>query len=134
MTIVTGKPLILFDGFCHLCCSSVQFILKYDRKKQFIFSPLSGELGKRLQKELGISANIDSIILVEGNTFLVRSEAILKIAKLLGGFFTIASVFSIFPKNWLDKCYDWVAAHRTNWFAKRGSCMMPKPENKDRFL
>lgn len=79
MNIPADKSLILFDGYCHLCSGSVQYLLKYDRKGQFLFSPLSGEIGKKMKSHLAIPTTIDSIILIENNRFYTQSEAILKI-------------------------------------------------------
>ena len=36
------KKIVLFDGVCNLCNSSVQFILKRDKKNQFLFGSLTG--------------------------------------------------------------------------------------------
>ena len=134
MLIPPNKSLVLFDGYCHLCNRSVQFILKFDRKGKFIFSPLTGELGETLRKNLNIPDQVDSIVLVENNSFYFRSEAVIKIARQLGGIFRLASIFSAFPVKWLDWFYNRIAANRTKWFGKRDSCMMPKPEYKDRFV
>ena len=134
MNIPLDKSLVLFDGYCHLCSYSVQLILKFDRKGKFIFSPISGDLGHELKKRLHIPGNTDSIILVENNEFFIRSEAVIRIANQLGGIFRLASVFTILPTMWLDSLYDWIAANRLKWFGKKSSCMMPKPEYKERFL
>jgi len=49
MLIPIGKRLVLFDGFCHLCSRSVQVILKFDKKKKFVFAPTSDELGQTIR-------------------------------------------------------------------------------------
>ena len=36
----TDKPIILFDGVCNLCNRGVQFIIKKDKKKKFLFASL----------------------------------------------------------------------------------------------
>ncbi len=43
-----GKKIILFDGLCNLCDSSVQFILKHDDKDVFRFVSIQSELGFKL--------------------------------------------------------------------------------------
>jgi len=129
-----SKSLILFDGYCNLCSRSVRFILKYDKKENFIFSPLSGEIGQGLIQKLKIPKETDSIVLIQNDKYFVRSEAIIKISGQLGSFFKLALIFKFLPSKWLDSIYNWVAANRFKWFGKRDSCIMPKPEHKNRFL
>jgi predicted DCC family thiol-disulfide oxidoreductase YuxK len=58
------KQLILFDGVCNLCDGAVQFIIKYDKKQQFLFTTLQGETAKAITSFYNIDASkLDSIIL-----------------------------------------------------------------------
>lgn len=41
-------PIILFDGQCHFCDQSVQFIIKHDAKGFFKFASQQGEIGQEL--------------------------------------------------------------------------------------
>jgi len=43
-----GKSIILFDGVCNLCNSSVNFIIKHDKKEQFIFASLQSDAAKEI--------------------------------------------------------------------------------------
>ena len=45
---VNNKPVILFDGVCNLCSGSVQFILKRDKEKKFMFASLQSNYGQAL--------------------------------------------------------------------------------------
>ena len=40
--------IVLFDGECHFCDLSVQFIINHDPKELFYFAPLKSEVGKEL--------------------------------------------------------------------------------------
>jgi len=51
------NPVVLFDGVCNLCSSSVQFIIKHDPKKQFRFASLQSEFGQKVLKHFGLRAN-----------------------------------------------------------------------------
>ncbi len=53
-----NKKIILFDGVCNLCESSVQFVIKHDAKDQFRFVSLQSELGQQILKHIGINPNI----------------------------------------------------------------------------
>src|SRR6478735_6206585 len=46
MASMSSKYIVLFDGVCNLCNGSVQFILKRDRNKKFLFGSLQGKTGQ----------------------------------------------------------------------------------------
>ena len=43
-----GKQVILFDGVCNLCNSSVLFVIKRDKKNKFLFAALQEEFGQSI--------------------------------------------------------------------------------------
>lgn len=133
-SVPPDKALILFDGYCHLCSRSVQLILKFDHQKQFLFTPLSGEIATETKRRLDIPETIDSIILVEKDHFYIESEAVLKIAGRLGGLFKLLLIVRILPRGWRDWLYRQFAANRFSWFGRRSTCLLPKPTDADRFL
>ena len=77
------KKLILFDGVCNLCNSSVQFVIKHDKKNKFMFAPLQGKVGQEIISKYNIdTAKTDSILLYsEDKGLKVKSTAALYIAK-----------------------------------------------------
>ena len=128
-------PIILFDGVCNLCNTSVQFILKRDRRSRFRFASLQGPAGQALLQRSGLPADhLDSFVLVENNNVYTRSSAALRVISRLGGGYTLFYVFWIIPRPIRDGIYDWVARHRYRWFGKEDSCWLPRPEWKERFL
>jgi len=130
------KKIILFDGVCNLCDTTVQYIIKHDKEDIFRFVALQSELGQEIIKHIGVDiSKTDSIILYEqGHAYYYKAEAALKIAGKLGGIYSLLSVFSIFP-NWIsNKIYDYVAKNRYKWYGKKDACMIPNPEIKSKFL
>lgn len=130
------KKIILFDGICNLCDSSIQFIIKHDKKDIFRFVALQSEIGQEIIEHIGIDiAKIDSILLYEpGKAYYYKAEAALKIAKELGGIYTAISWFSILPKFLTNSVYDYIARNRYKWYGKKDACMIPTPELKAKFL
>ena len=62
--------IILFDGVCNLCNSSVTFAIKRDKNDIFRFAALQSEIGMQLISKFKIdTSQTDSIILVEGNDY-----------------------------------------------------------------
>ena len=131
-----GKKIILFDGICNLCESSVLFVIKHDKKDIFRFVPLQSDLGKEIVKHIGLnSKHIDSVILYEpGISYFYKSAAAIEIAKDLGGFFHLGTIFKIIPNGLRNLLYDYIAKNRYSWYGQKNSCMIPTAEIKSKFL
>lgn len=131
-----NKKIILFDGVCNLCNSAVQFIIERDKKDIFRFVALQSDLGLEICSYIGIDQKMmDSIILYEpGIAYYYKSEAALKIASQLGGFYSFLAGFNFFPKKINDSIYDYIAKNRYKWYGKKEHCMIPTPELKAKFL
>ncbi len=129
------KPVILFDGVCNLCNSSVLFVIKHDRAARFSFATLQSTFGQRQRKKFNLPLNnLDTLLLVKDGRLLIRSAAALEIAKNLDGLWPGFYVFKIIPTFLRDGVYDFVAKKRYEWFGKRESCMIPTPELRSRFI
>ncbi|MBF2709277.1 thiol-disulfide oxidoreductase DCC family protein [Flavobacterium soyangense] len=136
LNLPQNKKIILFDGVCNLCDSTVQFIIKHDKKDIFRFVSLQSELGQEILKHIGINpANIYSIILYEpGVAYYYKSQAALEIAKNLGGFFHVGTIFKIIPTGIRNYLYDYIAKNRYKWYGKKETCMVPTEQLKLKFL
>jgi predicted DCC family thiol-disulfide oxidoreductase YuxK len=131
----TIEHIVLFDGVCNLCNSSVQFIIRHDSKMQFYFASLQSETGEILLKKHGIDpAKTDSVIYICKGKAYTRSTAALRIASQLDGPVKLLTVFRIVPRFIRNAVYDWIAANRYKWFGKREHCMIPTKEQLSRFL
>ena len=130
------KKIILFDGVCNLCNTSVQFIIKHDKKDLFRFVPLQSDLGFKIIKHIGIdTAKIDSIILYEpGVAYYHKTEAAFKIASSLSGIYQYLGILSIFPSGISNVVYDFIAKNRYKWYGKKDNCMIPTQALKEKFL
>ncbi|OMP30780.1 thiol-disulfide oxidoreductase DCC family protein [Mangrovimonas sp. DI 80] len=131
-----NKELILFDGVCNLCNTSIKYVIKHDKQNRFVFAALQSDIGKSVIEEHGIdTTKIDSILLhTPNNKIYYKSTAALKIASKLGFPISIMSIFLIVPsfiRNWV---YDFIAKNRYKWFGKKESCMIPTPELSSKFL
>lgn len=130
------KKLILFDGVCNLCNSSVQYVIKHDKKNVFMFTALQSEAGQQIIKEYNIdTSKTDSILLYTTESGVVsKSTAALKISYHLGFPNKLLSIFFIVPtfiRNWV---YDYIAKNRYKWYGKKESCWIPTPDLKSKFL
>ena len=130
-----GHPVLLFDGVCNLCNASVQWVLKRDNKGVFRFAALQSDAGQQLLKQHGsLPEQFDSVVLAAGGRIFLRSDAVLELLWLLGGFWRSLYCFKILPRPLRDALYNFVAKNRYRWFGRREECWLPKVEWKDRFL
>lgn len=136
MEFPKDKKIILFDGVCNLCESSVQFIIKHDKKDVFRFVALQSDLGKKIIQYIGIeSDNLDSIVLYNpGVAYFYKSNAAIEIARDLDGLFQFATIFRIIPSSIRNGIYDYIAKNRYSWYGKKEHCLLPTNELKAKFL
>lgn len=128
-------PILLFDGFCNLCTQSVLAVIKRDPQAIFRFASLQSEQGKSLLRKHALDTDgINSVILVWEEAYLHKSEAVLKVFELLGGYYSWMLIFRWLPTRFLDWIYDLIADNRYRWFGKKEACMIPSPELRERFL
>jgi predicted DCC family thiol-disulfide oxidoreductase YuxK len=129
------SPLILFDGVCNLCCSWVQFLIRNDKREQFIFTSMQSDSGERILKSFGIIAKeVETVVYIKNNTCLQKSTAILEILTDLGGRWRLFGIFRLIPKTIRDLFYRLIASTRYKVFGKRESCIIPAPKIQKRFL
>jgi predicted DCC family thiol-disulfide oxidoreductase YuxK len=133
------RPVILFDGVCNLCSSSVRFIVERDPAAHFRFASIQSEVGQKLMREHGLAPAVagsdpTSIVLVADGRAFERSAAALRIARRLRFPWLLLYGFVVVPRFLRDAVYDFVARHRYRWFGKQDACMVPTPELRERFL
>jgi predicted DCC family thiol-disulfide oxidoreductase YuxK len=130
-----NKSLLLFDGVCNLCNSSVQFILLRDKKDRFRFASLQSDHGQNILKEHHLPTDkFNSLVLVENGKIYQKSTAALRIARKLKGLWPLLFAFIIIPPFIRNFVYDIIAKNRYRWFGKKDECMLPRPEWKQKFL
>lgn len=130
-----ARAIVLFDGVCNLCNTSVNFLIDRDPEGRFVFGALQSEEGLAVLRKHGLPEYyFDSIVLIEGRNVWTASDAVLEISRHMPGLWPALRVFRIVPKAIRDAVYNWIAANRYRWFGKRESCRLPTPENRSRFL
>ena len=92
------KRIVMFDGDCNFCDSSVQFIIKRDPAAHFHFTSLQSEIGQELVKHHNIPAEVDSLVLIEKGKAFTKSSAALRIAKKLDGLWHLLFLFILIPR------------------------------------
>ncbi len=129
-----SDKIVLFDGVCNFCATSVQFIIRHDKTNSLKFASLQSALGQELLTKYNMSKDLEGVVFIENNKAYFKSAAAFKIVRYFGGFWRILNIFSVLPLFLTDFGYDIIAKNRYRWFGKKDSCMIPSPEIRSRFL
>lgn len=134
------QAVLLFDGGCALCRASVRFVLAHERATTLCFASLDGPWGTALAERHPWIQCVDSVMWVEhlgaenGETILIKSDAVLRIARYLGGPWRMAVLARLVPRRIRDAVYDLVARHRHRIWGTTTECVVPVPKDRERFL
>lgn len=133
---VATEHIVLFDGVCNLCNGAVQFILQHEAlPPRLKFASLQSESGQRLLRKFQLNTqDFDSMVLVQGESYALKSTAVLKIAGYLKAPWSWGRLLLILPAMLRNPVYQWVAANRYKWFGKKDQCWLPTPDLRARFL
>jgi predicted DCC family thiol-disulfide oxidoreductase YuxK len=149
----TEPPILLYDGSCGVCARSVQFLLRRDRRRKTLrFASLESPLGRGfVASEPGLEG-VDSLVWIEADgpvpdspeasastvprfAFRVRSDAVLEAGRYLGGAWAgLAALGRLVPTGLRDRLYDLFARNRHRVASRTESCLLPTPEERERFL
>jgi len=130
------KRLLLFDGVCNFCNSSVLFVVDRDPNENFVFAALQSDVGIKALHDHGLTGtSLDSVVLIEGDRAYTCSTAALRVAK--GMRFPWPALYYLLawvPRPVRDAGYSYFARHRYQWFGKSDQCRLPTPELRRRIL
>ncbi|MEO6462371.1 MAG: DCC1-like thiol-disulfide oxidoreductase family protein [Candidatus Eisenbacteria bacterium] len=130
------RTVVFFDGVCNLCHAWVRFVIARDPRGHVAFAPLQSDTARRLlATHGGMPANTDSLVVLEGGTLRVRSEAALAVAaRLRAPWPLLGRLARLVPRALRDAIYDRIARSRYRWFGRRDVCALPETDAVGRFL
>jgi predicted DCC family thiol-disulfide oxidoreductase YuxK len=133
--LASKQPVILFDGECSLCSSSVGFLIKYNQSGNLNFASLQSEIGSKVLKLAGktLKQN-DTLFLIQDNILYGYSTAALKITGNLCLPWRLLGIFILVPVIIRDYIYKIIAGNRYKWFGRESFCMTDKLFDQKRFL
>ena len=135
MEIETDRPILIFDGVCELCNASVDFIMKWEKRPDLLFTANQNPPGRALLEKFGEDPDaVSTVYLVQNGKLYKRSSAALRIARLLRFPWFLAYGFIIIPPFIRDFFYKIIANNRYRWFGQKETCRIPTPEEIARFL
>ncbi len=132
--ILQNHAIVVFDGECNLCDSSVTFIIKHDKNAYFKFTPQQSEIAANIIENKYGDNIPDSVILINQDGVFCRSSAVLRIASKLDWPWRALAAFHIIPPILLNPFYRIIAKFRKKLFGAKDVCLLPTQDKVDRFI
>lgn len=136
MGVSAENLLVLFDGVCNLCESTVHFIIRRDREKDFRFASLQSAAAQEILARHDYDFDdLSSVLLLVDGKLYRKSRAALQIIKRLDGAWPILFyVLFWVPPFVADPIYDFIGNRRYRWFGMKSECWIPDDELRSRFI
>src|ERR1700722_7721602 len=140
---IEGCPVLLYDGVCALCNGVVRFILRYDHRQEFRFTPLQSSLARELIAMSTSTSSPEGVILVTDaltphQRLYRRSDAVIRTLQILGDPWDRWSRLGAFlartPRPLREFGYTVIARFRYRIFGRYRPCPVPTPDQRDRNL
>lgn len=120
---------LFFDGDCGFCSASVRRTVRFDKGERISFAPLQGKLAAEMGFSKFAARTGGSMVLLresDGRVF-TRSDALVELARALGGWWRLCTVARFIPRPLRDWVYDRVANNRHRLGGKSDTCSLPDP-------
>lgn len=128
-------PIWLFDSHCVLCSRGVQYALRHEKAPEIRFIAIQSETGRALAHHHEVDPDDPATFLfIQGGRALEASDAVIALSRYLKGPARIAPALRVVPKALRDAAYGLLARNRYKIFGKAKVCIVPPPEQQDRFV
>lgn len=126
--------LILFDGVCVFCSRWVRFVIDRDPHRRFRFAAIQSNAGRALAHRYAIDQDAPqtNAVILDGRIWF-KSDAALAVLEALPSTRGLG-VFRAVPRAVRNPVYDLVAHNRYRIFGRTDVCMVPPPDDRDRFI
>jgi len=125
-----SQPIVVFDGECALCNGFVAWLIRHDKRAVFLIAGSNGEVGRAVIAAAGLEEAVtaSTIVVWDGSTGLVRSDAVLEILRRLGWPWRASGTARLVPRTWRDGVYKAIAKRRARVRAEDPACGVPPAE------
>ncbi|MFT4563935.1 MAG: putative DCC family thiol-disulfide oxidoreductase YuxK [Gammaproteobacteria bacterium] len=128
------RPIIVYDGVCHLCNGSLSFVIRHQRSPHtFYFVPFQSDDGRFICEHYSIAPDAMSTFLyIERGHLKTESSAWLRIMiQLSCGWRIVGRLASLVPAPLRDFSYRLIGRHRYRWFGNSDVCLLPRGQKID---
>ncbi len=129
------KALIVYDGVCVLCSTTMRTIAARDTAGHYRFASGQSALGQALFRHYRLDPeSFETVLLIEHGLAYGKLDMVRRVAGQLGGAYRALQVFAILPSAVQDWCYDRIAKNRYRLFGRTDVCMLPDPSWRNRVI
>ena len=133
MQIDSLNTIVFIDDECIFCNYWGNFILKNDQSNSILISPTNSSFFKEVQNKYKLLPNPkETIILLHNNIIFEKSNAVIKIARLMKNWHSILFIGYIIPKIIRDFLYDVIAKNRKSLMTD--SCVIDELKQRERYI
>lgn len=126
---------LLFDGVCNLCNAWARFVIRHDRERRFRMASIQSDAGRAILRWAGLpEEDLDTMAFVDQGRVFTRSDAFLNAIRNFPWPWPWLAAARVLPRRFRDWLYNRIARNRYALFGRRETCMLPRPEDRDRFL
>lgn len=133
------RGVILYDGECGFCQSSIRLLMRWDRHQRILYAPLQGETAAGIfDRHQELDDDLDTVVYVRdwqrpAERPFIHSTAAIEVCRDIGGLPRLAVIFRIVPRSWRDAIYRFIARHRGK-LAGKACSIAEQQEHRDRVL
>jgi predicted DCC family thiol-disulfide oxidoreductase YuxK len=133
--IAPSDTVVLFDGTCKLCNGWARFVIAHDQAHRIKLATVQSSQGQTLLAWAGLpTSNFNTIVLISGDEFFVRSAAMFEITARLPAPWRWLRIARVVPQKIRDWMYDKIAVNRYKLFGQYDSIHLPVADHEHRFL
>ena len=128
-----GHALMIYDGLCGFCNSSVRWVIKRDRRDRIRFAPQQAALAEAAlaRHSVYLLLNFDT----SQERLLRRSDVTVQVLLLLGGGWRLLGrTLALIPRWLRDRAYMLVARNRFHFRGRYDSCPLPSTTERAKFV
>ena len=133
MQLDSLKTVVFIDDECIFCNYWGNFILKNDQSNSIFISPANSSFFKEVQNKYKLLPNPrETIILLYNNNIFEKSNAVIKIARLMKNWHSILIICYLIPKILRDFLYDVIAKNRKSLMTD--SCVIDELKQREKYI
>ena len=128
-------PIILFDGHCVFCSSSMRFVYRHDKSRRLRFAALQTPQGQAIARARGLEADDPTTFyVVLHDRTLEDADALRFVARHLTLPWAVLGLPAFLPRAAVVPLYRSIARNRYLIAGRRQTCAVPPTKDRDRFL
>ena len=123
---MSRNRIVLFDGECRMCSGWARFVSRRDERGEMALVPMQSPEGRAILDRHGFPPDaIDTIVFVNDQRALTRSDAVFAILERLPAPWPAARLLRVVPRVLRDAVYDLIARNRRRLFGAQKCAWAP---------